>query len=448
MFVMGLIVGFGIGMGFWIWQQLQLHRYFTLLMQPVAKIPPMGMLMLPQLGRKIQLWKHQRHHLYQELQTHQEILENAPIGYLQVDEENQLLWCNQQAREILYLQRWQPEQIRLLLELVRSYELDRLIEQTRDRQKIQVKEWLFHPTYDNPTISLELKDRQLRAIAFPLYNRHVGVFLENLQPQLDVNQARDRAFSDLAHELRTPLTSIRLVVETLQDRISPPLDRWVNRLMHEVDRLIGLVQSWLDLTQLETNPTIQLNRQPLDFYTLIHSVWEALEPLAQKQDIKFSYDGPNPLWINADQTRIYQIFINLLDNCIKYSAPHAQIQVQARMLPEKQITASMPPHASSLEVNVIDSGAGFAEADLPHIFERFYRGDTARSRHDSLSLASPSYPSSTSTTNTATVGSGLGLAIVRQIVLAHGGSIKAMNHPQTSGAWVQIEFPDVMVKEI
>lgn len=456
MFVLGLIVGLSIGLGIWGWQQIQLNRYLMRLVQPLvqsstnkpptnkrstSKASTKGMLLLPQLRHSLQSFKRQHYTFQQELEAHQDILEHAPIGYLIVDEDHQLLWCNHQAQEILSLQRWQPEQIRLLLELVRSYELDRLIEQTRDRQKTQVKEWLFQQSSENPATMLEIKDKLLRAIAFPLPQNYVGVFLENLQPQQDLHQVRDRAFSDLAHELRTPLTSIRLVVETLQDRVSPPLDRWVERLMQEVDRLIGLVQSWLDLTQLETNPTIQLHRQPVEFHTLINSIWDTLEPLAQKQHIDFSYSGVDPLWINVDRERMHQIFINLLDNCIKYSPPHAKIQVQTKILPEKQITSDIPPRGSSLEINVIDSGVGFAETDLPHIFERFYRGDTARSRPDSLGVAPSLDPSAQ---NKNIIGSGLGLAIVRQIVIAHGGSIKAMNHPQTGGAWLQIELPNVI----
>jgi two-component system phosphate regulon sensor histidine kinase PhoR len=220
-------------------------------------------------------------------------------------------------------------------------------------------------------------------------------------------------------------------VETLQDRLDSPLKRWVDRLMLEVDRLIHLVQSWLDLTQLETNPTVQLNYQKFDLRSLIASVWETLEPLAQRQDIQFIYSGPQNLWINGDQTRMYQVFINLLDNSIKYSPAHAKIHVEAKVICENPINDKNKTIPPQLEINIIDTGFGFSEVDLPQIFERFYRGDTARSR------------SSKTETNSAIaiVGTGLGLAIVRQIILAHGGSIKAMNHPELGGAWIQIELP-------
>jgi len=436
MLLLGFLLGLAVGIGFWVWQQVQLNRYLKRVLQPLTPHSyKVGLPLIPGLRQEIMLLRQQRQDLQQSLQSYQDVLEFAPVGYLQVDEENQLLWCNQQAQEILYLQRWQPGEVRLLLELVRSYELDRLIEQTRDRQKPQTKEWVFHPSCDNAAQIPTIKSLALRVCGLPLPNGQVGVFLENRQPLLDINQARDRSFSDLAHELRTPLTSIRLVVETLQNRLEPPLNRWVNRLMQEVDRLISLVQSWLELTQMETNPNMQLQTEAVELRSLIASVWENLEPLAQRQHLSLSYSGPENLWIKADPARIYQVFLNLLDNSIKYSLPSTSIRVQAKIIS----TDNNGSNGSSpcLEINLIDSGLGFSQADLPHIFERFYRGDKARSHspQDNNSIG-------------AIVGNGLGLAIVQQILLAHGGSIKAMNHPETGGAWMQILFPEVMANSL
>ena len=434
MLLLGFFLGLAVGIGFWVWQQVQLNRYLGRLLRPLTSHSyKIGLLLIPGLRQEIAMVKQQRQDLQQSLQTYQDLLDFAPVGYLQVDEENQLLWCNRQAQEILYLQRWQPEQVRLLLELVRSYELDHLIEQTRDRQKPQMGEWIFHPSCDDAAEMATIKSLALRASSLPLPNGQVGVFLENRQPLLDINQARDRSFSDLAHELRTPLTSIRLVVETLQTRLEPPLNRWVNRLMQEVDRLINLVQSWLELTQMEANPNMQLQAKAVELRSLITSVWETLEPLAVRQHLSFSYSGPENLWIKADKARIYQVFLNLLDNSIKYSPPSTSIYLEAKILSTKDNDSASP----ILEISLIDSGVGFSEADLPHVFERFYRGDKARthSSQDSNSIG-------------AIVGNGLGLAIVEQILIAHGGSIKAMNHPETGGAWMQLQFPEVMANSL
>lgn len=424
--LLGFFLGLAVGIGFWIWQQVQLNRYLGQVLQPLTSHSYSRVLLIPRLRRDIAFVLQQRKNLQQQLQTYEDLLEFAPVGYLQVDEENQLLWCNEHAREMLYLQRWQPGQVRLLLELVRSYELDQLIEQTRDRSQPQVREWVFHPSYENAAALEEVKSLFLRATSLPLPKGQVGVFLENRQPLMDTNSARDRALSDLAHELRTPLTSIRLVVETLQNRLESPLDRWVNRLLQEVDRLIHLVQSWLELTQLETNPAIQLHRQPTELRSVITSVWENLEPLAQRQQLQLAYSGPENVWLNADPARIYQVFLNILDNSIKYSPACTTIQVEVKTIYKQN-------RQPALEINIIDSGSGFSPSDLPYIFERFYRGDRAR-RSSKLEGDS----------GTAIVGSGLGLAIVRQIVLAHSGTIKAMNHPKTGGAWLQVELSEVV----
>ena len=99
------------------------------------------------LVRREMHYLHERQQqLEQEVLIQLLILDKAPIGYLEVDLDNHLLKCNQQAKELLKIDRWQFGQLRLLLELVRSYELDQLIEMTRNTQTPQVKEWFFYPT--------------------------------------------------------------------------------------------------------------------------------------------------------------------------------------------------------------------------------------------------------------------------------------------------------------
>ncbi|AFY53740.1 signal transduction histidine kinase [Rivularia sp. PCC 7116] len=429
MLLLGIFIGLGVSICLWVWYNIQFNRYFGRFDYSRRKSFVVGW------PYKFSRLKERQQCLEQQLFSLQNLLENAPIGYLQVDEENQLLWCNQQARQMLSLEKWQPGQVRLLLEVVRSYELDRLIEKTRDRYYSQEKEWVFHPSCENAEAMLEQKSVVLRATGLPLPQGQVGVFLENRQQILEISQSRDRAFSDLAHELRTPLTSMRLVVETLQDRVEPSIVRWVNLLLKEVDRLIDLVQSWLDLTRLETNPSTQLNCHPLEIKALINSVWDTLEPIAQRQTVQLSLTGIENIWVNADKSRLHQVFFNLIHNSIKYSPPNGVVRVEVSVNISLENKNQDEPNASPfLEINIIDSGVGFAQEDLPYIFQRFYRGDKARSR------------SIKGDGDSTLDGSGLGLAIVHQILSAHGGTIKAMNHPQTGGAWLQIHLPQVMAE--
>lgn len=423
------LLGLMIGIGFWLWQHNQLQRKLRhLLRTSQTDSSEVSLPIIPLLRREVALQQQHKQQLQEQLQTYENLLSVAPIGYLQVDEENQLLWCNEQARKVLGLQKWEPGQVRLLLELVRSYELDQLIEQTRERQQPLTREWVFHPPYADAAAMVGVRSLSLQASSWSLPHGQVGVFIENRQPFVDLSQSRDRTVSDLAHELKTPLTSIRLVVETLQDQLELPMRRWVDRLIPEVDRLINLVQTWLELSQLEVNPTKQLKRQRVEVRSLIYSVWQTLEPMAMQKQLSLTYSEPEPVWLNADQFRLHRVFLNVLDNSIKYSPLQETIRVSVHLL--------TPTAASNhVQINIIDSGSGFPSSDLPHVFERLYRGDSARTRQ------TPSLSNSPSPVST---GSGLGLAIVQQIILAHGGSVKAMNHPDTGGAWLQIELPDTM----
>ena len=416
-------LGLMIGIGFWLWHVTQIHRQLRqLLLLLQVDSAQISLPIIPRLRREMALQQKQRQELQDQLQTCDNLLQVAPLGYIQVDEENQLLWCNEQARQLLSLQRWEPGQVRLLLELVRSYELDQLIEQTRLEQQPQVREWVFHPACADAAAMVDVRSLTLRASSLPLSTGQVGVFLENWQSLVELSRARNRWVSDLAHELRTPLTSIRLVVETLQEHLDPPLRRWVDRLVPEVDRLINLVQNWLELSQLEIDPSKQLSCQPLEARSLLLSTWQTLEPLARQKQIALAYSGPETLWLRADKNHLTQVFLNLFDNCIKYSPVSGTIWVEAKIIPVSNASRNQ------VQFNVIDSGPGFPDSDLPHVFERLYRVDAARThKPDSLNK-----------------GSGLGLAIVQQIVLAHGGSVKARNHPDTGGAWLQVALPDAM----
>ena len=394
MTVLPFFLGLGIGIGLWLWQYTRIKRKQRSLLQLFpGDTSSVSLSTLPCLRREIILLQQQQQDLHSQVQTWQQLLQVAPVGYLQVDEENQLLWCNQQAQQLLGLARWEPKQVRLLLELVRSYELDSLIEQTREQQQPEVREWVFHPASSDAAMISGLKSLTLRATSLPLPEGQVGVFLENRQPLVDLTQTRDRQVSDLAHELKTPLTSILLVAETLQQQLQPPQRQWVDRLLPEIDRLINLVQSWLELSQLEIDPHRQLNYQPLELRSLISGIWQTLEPLAQRQQLNLTYSG-SEVWLNADKARLTQVFLNLLHNSIKYSPFQGTIRVIVK--------DAVETNRKQVQINIIDSGDGFPATDLPHVFERLYRGDPARAKQ-SASLSDTASP--------GTTGSGLGLAI-------------------------------------
>ncbi len=435
MVLLAFLVGLALGMGFWLWQKRRLQQQLQQMLAALegdATSPSLSV--VSRLRREIALVNQRREDLEEELRIRQRLLQVAPVGYLQVDEENQLLWCNEQARQLLQIERWEPGQIRLLLELVRSYELDQLIEQTREQQKPDIQEWEFHPPCLDGAAMSEVRSLTLKASSWPLPQGQVGVFLENQQPLVELSRSSKQWFSDLAHELRTPLTSIHLVAEALQGRLEPPALRWADQLLHETNRLIQLVQDWLELSNLEKNPSKSLTYESIELGSLIHSAWQTLEPLAQFHHLTLKYHGPNTIWIKADKARLTQVFLNLFDNSIKHSPPQAAIQVEVTRLDPETISGNGDRTRGLIQIDIIDSGTGFSESDLPHVFERLYRGDASRQRQPVTSKSSVALARSS--------GSGLGLSIVQQIIQAHSGTIKASNHPETGGAWLQIKLPD------
>jgi two-component system, OmpR family, phosphate regulon sensor histidine kinase PhoR len=332
----------------------------------------------------------------------------APLGYLIIDEKNQLLSCNPLAKELLGITTWQKEgPKRTLLEYARSYELDQLITHTREAEAPQKADW-------SPTLFSSGTSQYLRGETVLLPQRRMGVFLQNRKELVDLTRSRDLWTSAVAHELKTPLTSIRLVHETLSTRISPDLLIWVEKVIKEVNRLAELVQDLLDLGQWEY-PEFP---EPIDLKAQLDQAWDILEPVALRRNIHLDYQGPKTLPSVGDARAIIRVWLNLLDNAVKYSPEGKPILVHANLGEGPLVGETSSPHWL---IDIQDEGPGFPPQDLDRVFEPFYRADPARARR--------------------TGGNGLGLAIVRQIVDGHAGHIQARNHPETGGAWLQVTLP-------
>lgn len=429
----GFVGGLSVGLGLWYWSSVRSQRQLSRL----VRLFPSGshsatMPLQVRLRKAVQLQQQSEQSLHQRLSTWQMILQSAPIGYLEVDEENCVYWHNAKAAVLLNVEPHRDSSTlkqRSLLQMVRSYELDQLIESVRQHQAPQCQEWTLH-AFQSPQ---QAKDLPLRGSAISLEEGHVGVFLEDRWEAVQLAQERDRWTSDVAHELKTPLTSIRLIAETLQPSIDPSLKGWVDRLIQETMRLSILVQDILELSQITfQNPNV-LKPTEVDVPKLIQNAWVTLEPLAQHKNLSLYYEGPDHHFLCADGNRLLRVFLNLIDNSIKFSPVDAAIAIYLH--PNVQI-----PHPTDaqltqdwVQIEVIDAGSGFPEDSLNHVFKRFYRADPARGR-----VAPENLP--------AGGGSGLGLAIAHQIVTAHGGTIEAKNHPKQGGAWIKILLPNTRLK--
>lgn len=344
----------------------------------------------------------------------EKIVEVAPIGYLQVDRDNRLAVCNQRAATLMGIVNHHQGLIRkpFLLQLIRSYELDHLVEQTRSRSAGSQVDWVFHPAIPDPVNPIPQVGRPIRAHSIYLEQGQIGIFLEDRQEATAIAQQRDRWTSDVAHELKTPLTSIRLVAETIEPRVDPSAKIWVERLLGETARITNLVQDLLELGQMDVGIEPTLNLSVVNIAEVVRSVWKTLEPIASRKKITLKYSGDEQLTALLDESRIYRLLLNLLDNSVKHSPALQCITIITTVVEAK------------LVIETIDAGDGFPEESLPHIFERFYRVDPSRTR-----------------SGLERGGSGLGLAIAHQIVQLHKGEIRAKNHPESGGAWITIALP-------
>jgi len=427
---LALLLGFALGLVVCWSYFYRLHRRLRdlLLLLPPHLNESSSLPLISRLRRAIKLATEEYRQQSAQIERLERILEAAPLGYLEVDAADQLQWCNAVSRQLLRIDRWRPGQARLLLELVRSYELDRLVSVTRATGEPQVKDWVYQATswQEEPggaATSLPYAIA-LQATSLPLDEGAVGVFLIDRQQLVELQQSRDHTFADLAHELRTPLTAIQLVAETLEARLDPPEGDWAHQMLAEVERLMALVQDYLDISQLHDRAEAILECEVLELEPLIRQTWERLAPLAEAKGLKLDYLGPPTCRLRGDRRRLAQVWLNLLDNAIKHSPPQSAIQMRVALQPP------LAGAAAEVVVDAIDAGQGFAAADLEHVFERLYRSDTARQRDSALVAGAR-----------ARRGSGLGLAIAREIVAAHGGSIIARNHPETGGAWLQVRLP-------
>jgi two-component system sensor histidine kinase BaeS len=203
---------------------------------------------------------------------------------------------------------------------------------------------------------------------------------------------RQRFLAGVAHELRTPLTILKANLEGVADGVITPDVEQMSSLIEEVDRLTKLVGELRDLSLLETGQ-LQPEFARLDITQLLREVVGKSKPLASEKSINLHSKADDELpavWADADM--VNQIVYNLVLNAIKYTPDGGQIIIAAIA------------ESSMVQITVTDTGIGIAVEDLEHVFDYFYRVDSARAK--------------------ASGGTGLGLALVKQMVLAHGGEVK------------------------
>jgi len=206
-----------------------------------------------------------------------------------------------------------------------------------------------------------------------------------------------RFTADASHELKTPLTVLRANVERAMSPRTSSTERMValEEALQEVARMTDLVDSLLTLARADEG-RFDIHREPVELEPLVRDVFETAQILGEDAGIVVSLPVAENAVVSGDPVRLRQLFLNLVTNAIKYTPRGGRVDVGLRRIGEAEVAFS-----------VRDTGVGISAAELPHIFDRFWRADRARSRASERG------------------GFGLGLSIAQWIAHAHGGTLTA-----------------------
>jgi signal transduction histidine kinase len=243
--------------------------------------------------------------------------------------------------------------------------------------------------------------------------------IDRLEDALNHNH---RFSADASHELRTPLTIMRGEIEEMLriEELPPQAVGNLVSTLDEIDRMSRIVNSLMVITRLDSGSE-RMDMEVLDLSSLVRNTMDHMRLLADEKGLPLTCACDGDVYIHASPMRIKQVLVNLIDNAIKYSLPsEALLESSAPELAGGGVDVTVFASGTTALLRVADRGVGIAPEVLPHVFERFYRADFARSR--------------------VAGGVGLGLAIVKAIVVAHEGSV-SITSTLGQGSTVLVELP-------
>ncbi len=244
----------------------------------------------------------------------------------------------------------------------------------------------------------------------------LSISLNRMIERLDqAFQHINRFSADASHELRTPLTILQLELESIAE--SHPLNSvqtdQIGSALEETHRMSHIVENLLAISRLDAGE-VKMDKTRLDLGQLATSTAEQMRLLAEEKGILFRSNVAADIYVEGDRSRLQQVLVNLIANAIKYTPEAGEVAV------------SVDRDDGSAVLEVSDNGVGITAQALPHVFERFYRADKARSRNSG--------------------GAGLGLAIAKAICTAHGAEIKVSSQ-EGHGSRFIVELPLLDVPE-
>ncbi len=245
--------------------------------------------------------------------------------------------------------------------------------------------------------------------------RFAVVFVHDQSDYARMEATRRDFVANVSHELKTPVGAMGLLAEALLASADDPetVRRFAEKVLIEANRLGDMVAELIELSRLQGAERLP-NVTDIDVDTVVSEAISRHKVAAENAHIEVRTDAPSGLRVLGDQTLLVTALANLVSNAIAYSAPGSPVSISRRR------------RGDNIEIAVTDRGIGIALEDQERVFERFFRGDKARSR--------------------ATGGSGLGLAIVKHVAANHNGSIGVWSKPGT-GSTFTLSIPAVPADE-
>jgi len=314
------------------------------------------------------------------------ILDNMVEGVVAVDKDTRIISVNPTFAKIFNISE-KVCQGKLFLEIIRNSDISEII-----------AEVLIKGEFISKEISLVWPVQRIFQInASALFEREAisgcVLVIHDITEMRKLETMRRDFVANVSHELKTPLTSIKGFVETLLEGALEDKENsrsFLEIIRDHTDRLNSLINDLLELSSIESRQ-VKPENQEVNLKELSQKILLGFGSQLKKKSIKVEIDLPDSLLIRVDPHQMEQVFTNLLDNAIKFNKDKGKVRIYAEEF------------IGEIRVTVEDSGIGIPEADVPRIFERFYRVDKARSRQLG--------------------GTGLGLAIVKHIVESRGGQV-------------------------
>lgn len=309
------------------------------------------------------------------------LLHNMTDGVLAYDKNGSLIHANSLCTELLELDEIEQLPFSQMMEILGVD--TNILQESLSGTNITTKQRFIHASF-TPYLN---KSGEIDGIV---------IVLQDVTQHKKLDNMRKEFVANVSHEIRTPISIIKTYAETLIDGAIEQKDLaigFLNIIDSEADRMTLLVKDLLELSQLD-NSQIKLSYSQTDIIEVINEVVRQVSVMATKKNQQLIIKVADAKFIaDVDPARLNQALINVIGNAIKYSDENSVIEVSAE------------ESEKLYRIIIKDSGIGIPKKDLPHIFERFYRVDKARSR--------------------AMGGTGLGLAIAKEIIEAHNGTITA-----------------------